>query len=951
MAEDAAILPKDKQAEKRPPRLRRRKLQPPDHLGGSLLCVITILSLAFIALVGYSFRVRQQDTKACNMAYMYPSYKRLHGFDLEHTRFAKKYSLYLYREQTIDFTDTPQGVPVLFVPGNAGSYKQIRPIAAEAAAQFQELVKLDASILDEGKRSLDFFTVDFNEDFSAFHGQTMLDQAEYLNSAITYILSMYSDARKSPSDQSLPDPMSVIILGHSMGGIVARTMQIMPNYLPKSINTIITMSTPHALPPAPFDSQIQSIYRDINSYWYESFSSDVNALQDVSLVSIAGGGLDTIVSSDYSSIKTIVPLSNGFTIFTSTIPHAWTSADHQAILWCDQFRRVLARAILETVDVRRASQTTPIGKRITILRNHLLSRLDRQDYGPTVSDGFPVSFDSLEVRKTHVVKNIRELQTGHQMYLLPTENKSFRLITNLEPGVEGFTVSLCREAGIIDLSCVDVTQDATVLPSEQDLKHDGDSRRQYFMQFDDVKAYQFVMIQTWSSEGFMSANFASNHEVVVEPTLSMFMDGVVLKFNDSIVSSVRVPSRNSMIAYKVTTSMSCGLMQPITRQHISDPYETKYHIGHDFEVSIHGQSPFFSIIDAPGLLLQHWPDPSCGRPGTMTIKIDYIGSLGKLVMRYRVVLVAFPSALAFIVFFLQLRTYQRTNVFVSFQQGIRSLLGRPLLAILVLITGATISLIHRQQNMAISSEQLFTNDLKHIMSRNDLLLGLQDMSLCWLAPVFVLVSIGILNVVSLGMTAAIWLLATLLTIIDRRSPSEHIGRSFIRRVITTIILLGIVATIVPYQFAYIVACMVELATCVRLHRHQHLDDMPHAQKAYNFNFSLFTLMICVLPISLPILVVWIRNLSVQWLTPFSSHHNVLSVAPIILLVECLTKGTIAPPTQTYTDTLLGLVILIMAALITAYGVMYTFILHHLLNILAFLLFLRHHVATPPPPTK
>ena len=36
------------------------------------------------------------------MSYMRPSYARLNDFDTEHTRFASKYSLYLYREQGID---------------------------------------------------------------------------------------------------------------------------------------------------------------------------------------------------------------------------------------------------------------------------------------------------------------------------------------------------------------------------------------------------------------------------------------------------------------------------------------------------------------------------------------------------------------------------------------------------------------------------------------------------------------------------------------------------------------------------------------------------------------------------------------------------------------------------------------------------------------------------------
>ena len=56
-------------------------------------------------------------------------------------------------------------------------------------------------------------------------------------------------------------------------------------------------------------------------------------------------------------------------------------------------------------------------------------------------------------------------------------------------------------------------------------------------------------------------------------------------------------------------------------------------------------------------------------------------------------------------------------------------------------------------------------------------------------------------------------------------------------------------------------------------------------------------MLWVLPINIPVLVVWIHNLAVHWLTPFSSHHNVLSIMPFVLLVESLTGGTMIPRVQ------------------------------------------------------
>ncbi len=268
---------------------------------------------------------------------------------------------------------------MLFIPGNAGSYKQVRSIAAEAARQFKDVISKDEALAKAGSRNLDFFTVDFNEDITAWHGQTLLDQAEYLNEAVAYILSLYHDSRKSTMDSDLPDPSSVIILAHSMGGIVARTMLIMPNYQSNSINTIITMSAPHAMPPVSFDQQIVKTYDDINNYWRKSFSekwANQNPLWHVTLISIAGGGLDTVVPSDYASISSLVPETHGFTVFTSSIPNVWLGVDHLAILWCDQLMKVVAQAMLDIVDVNRPGQTKPRAERMKQLKKWFLTGME-----------------------------------------------------------------------------------------------------------------------------------------------------------------------------------------------------------------------------------------------------------------------------------------------------------------------------------------------------------------------------------------------------------------------------------------------------------------------------------------------------------------------------------------------------------------------------------------------
>ena len=100
-------------------------------------------------------------------------------------------------------------------------------------------------------------------------------------------------------------------------------------------------------------------------------------------------------------------------------------------------------------------------------------------------------------------------------------------------------------------------------------------------------------------------------------------------------------------------------------------------------------------------------------------------------------------------------------------------------------------------------------------------------------------------------------------------------------------------------------------------------------------------MIWLLPVNIPVLVVWVRNLQVAWLTPFSSHHNVLSIAPFILLVETITSNQMIPTQNRFCGRLTSLFFIILAFYAIAYGVMYAYLLHYLANAVAFWLVFIH----------
>jgi glycosylphosphatidylinositol deacylase len=116
--------------------------------------------------------------------------------------------------------------------------------------------------------------------------------------------------------------VSVIIVGHSMGGLVARAAHLLPNYQPHSITTIITINAPHQSHPYLPDASVSSFYSSLNHYWADASNRNnvTGSLADVLLVSIVGGHRDTLIRSDLGSMHGLVThtlaLAHLFPLFT-----------------------------------------------------------------------------------------------------------------------------------------------------------------------------------------------------------------------------------------------------------------------------------------------------------------------------------------------------------------------------------------------------------------------------------------------------------------------------------------------------------------------------------------------------------------------------------------------------------------------------------------------------------
>jgi GPI inositol-deacylase len=619
-----------------------------------------------------------------------------------------------------------KGVPVLFIPGNAGSYKQVRSLASEAE-YFRQAT--ESHYINQGreKLALDFFTVDFNEDFTAFHGRTLLDQAEYLNDAISYILSLYHNPAKSRRDSKLPDPSSVILVGHSMGGVVARTMLTMQNYQANSVNTIITLSAPHARPPVTFDSQIVDTYKTVNDYWRKAHSKEWgmdNPLWHVTVISIAGGGLDTIVPSDYASVGSLIPETHGFTVFTSTIPSVWTGMDHLAITWCDEFRKTVIRALFDVLDVNRSSQTKPRGERMRVFRKSFLSGLE--DVAEKQLHNIePTALLTLEDSANQVLQQGERLvlrQISHhderKAYFLPVPpqgseyQRKFTLLTSVDmvdvnsnidvlfcsvfPLQAGHSASLFSmsmelsgetpQAGSTRLACKSAASDFIHLPaSTSHSRYPFDKTRPFsYLQYDvdSVTEHQFVVIVEkphMPSNDFLVAEFCASSEsqVLSNVQIRQLLESPLswsLQKDRPLVMDVKIPAlESSLLSYHLSIAPnSCGgsesLFRPLVRQYITDVYESKFFVNvEEVDINIHGVAPYMppsarSKDGNHGLSFQVWSDPTCKEPLQVSLSLDVPGSFGKLWMRYRTLFATLPLFVVALIMARQFKVYDDTGM-------------------------------------------------------------------------------------------------------------------------------------------------------------------------------------------------------------------------------------------------------------------------------------------------
>ena len=326
-----------------------------------LSCVVAFLAVGFFFNAPIREAVFGPLHNECLMTYMYPSYKQV---SVPNT--TSRYRLWLYKEaQDSRRLKLSAGLPVLYVPGNAGSYKQVRSFGAEAHRGFfgvdiygrgvnvASLVGLGSEAGSE-KNALDFWAVDFHEELSGLSGALLERQSDFVAKVIQHLAHLYRDSF-SPLHIR---PSSVVLLGHSMGGVAI--LNALSKYeLP--VHSVVSMATPH-LPAVLPDRTMARVYTRIESA--------ADRLDQLALVSIGGGPNDQIVASRLSV--------RGLYADSQSISRAHVSADHLCIVWCNQVVKAVVGGLFAMIDPLTKDFMSDQNQRLDAMRKRLFGQEIRQ---------------------------------------------------------------------------------------------------------------------------------------------------------------------------------------------------------------------------------------------------------------------------------------------------------------------------------------------------------------------------------------------------------------------------------------------------------------------------------------------------------------------------------------------------------------------------------------------
>ncbi|KZW04344.1 PGAP1-domain-containing protein [Exidia glandulosa HHB12029] len=808
--------------------------------------VLTGFSL-LVMLAAYRSATQLPDAlspEGCRMSYMWPSYVLQTEFNSSWTPLSRRYTLWLYREAGWEKPDELHGVPVLFIPGNAGSSKQARSIASSACRQYFTSPNVPSEdFFPKAVEALDVYTAEFNEDLSAFHGPTLLAQSQYVSDAIKYILSKYRPGTK------------ILVMGHSMGGTVA--MSLLPS---SDISAVITMSTPHTLPPARFDKRIERIF---------AASMKAGKNDSTPVLSICGGATDLMIPSESCILPPSSGADTGFrkTIFTSGMDGVWSGVGHQSMVWCHQVRWRVARAALEI----GATQTPQAAARVldTWFRNEASVSVSSSS---DLLDLKGVAHSHVEERTLLVLRPPQQ-ETSAYIFKAPSEgNIEFTLLAS-GASVAGVGPQKPSWTKIDVLSCVDTpetlvldclpVQPTTVrllampkwgrpfpAPKEGADESEGvvvfraslsaevlsSTRRQIVLKTDLGWSEAWVVAKM---DTVAPVKTLSYRKFPFIGTTGVALDSNILV--QDVHLSFGVPT--SLLTYSLRGNVegTCGSRQmPPVALHQSSMAELHLHPLYprsSTRIHSHASGPFIPRREvALGTELTVLTTGDCV-VSRIDVSVDWWHSLGIWATRY---------------------------------WGAIATWGVGIVAIAILRAWSVASRTGSSPSLSVT--------LDWIGSR--LLPGLAaSLSVLAIVPLPVDALLGNSGDIRLALLPALVTVAafTYVVILALVMKGLSLLLGSLKSLLSMAFIVALVAFVIPYQVAYVVFLVDFLWSCAIF---PHISTDATSQREH-----VLLLLLILLPLQAPVLPVWVRTLlTAGYTTPFNGDHNVLSILPMMILV-------------------------------------------------------------------
>ncbi|KAI5118768.1 hypothetical protein M0805_005649 [Coniferiporia weirii] len=855
----------------------------------TILLAFAGLVLTFLLALSAFNTPSKISPQGCRMSYMSPSYALQTDFNASWTSasLANRYRLMLYREVGWDSNNEYKlrGVPVLFIPGNAGSAHQVRSIASSATRQYYSSPsQTEPYFTSRGLKPLDIFAVDFNEDLSAFHGPTLESEQQYSAAAISYILSLY------------PAGTQIIIMGHSMGGIVATALLPSPH-----ISAIITMSTPHGAPPARFDARMDRIFEEVTA----RLTHDPTPI-----LSVCGGITDTMIPSEFCTLPPITETGGGLrkTVFTSALDGCWTGVDHREMVWCHQVRWRVARALLELGGAQTETEKARILN--TWLRDGMgLPAYDASSEEVSWSDSEDVGLESIPESRPLLVRSpqgtqyykfaIPRSESGHPrnfvLYIsggailsvspsspLPL-NASVRYCQRLPTG------TVCKPLLPTSLRLIPNPTPGKPFPAPSEGVDESDGVVAFTASIspstvDEMQEeWIFVKTENGNRRGWLAATLENGREYVHNvAALAPLYTSIDVRLDPKILySAIQLPEllSNVLLIYRVVPklSQSCaGSLLPPILLHTSGLSEGHYHRledGQPILLHSHTSAPFLPIPShlttsfSRGLNLTVFSSGECGVE-EINITVDWWNSFGRWGPRYWNAVLAWSTGVVAFIFYSSWKAWDSGAPMPTPLQAFRSnsrLLPRAMV-LFYLFSFLPLSSGYWLGNVG---EPLFAPIAPFI-----LLLSSGLVALSWVLLMVLLAPYG--WVVSIVSKAEI----------DTPEEGQVSHRGAILKILAT---CQLVFVLIPWQVAFLACYLIHFHHCAVL-LYARLNTLEqHDLRSQKLHVLL--MMTWCLPVVAPVLAVWMRTLmTAGFTTPFDGDHFVLNVLAFLVLTYAMSTA-------------------------------------------------------------